>query len=255
VNHDVYVSGGGAADLKPEQFYPVLMRVRINPDLTFVADKLANMPVSRASHAMVALTPNLLYVTGGCNTTGFLASAFEYNIASNAWREVASLNERKTGLTLCPCKGQAIYAFGGLLGTAGPASSLIECLSVSGLTAKTWTVLALKSGKELWSPIVQAGAFALSETNILIFGGIINNAPTQLCFSLNPKTQTLQAHAPLKEPDTFAGSQACFGGGNMHIAGCLHRNLHAYETTPQAWKIKLKLMWDPTALDFKSDTF
>ena len=251
----IYFSGGGApaSESSTEQFYQIMMKVTIKPSMEPVADKLANMNTARANHAMVAVSPKLLYVVGGTNSTGNIASCEEYNIATNKWKEIAPLNEKKKWVSLSPYKGRYLYAFGGSIAET-KATDAVEFLDTT--NPKHWENIKIVSGKELWRSTFFVGAVPVSETCILLFGGIIKDAEKDECMAFNPIKKTMEKRPNLLRADAFYRTKYGMKAEKFAIIGSHDGDLHIFEKTKGKWDFMLKKIWNPAfGLDLKADTF
>jgi len=263
IKNMIYFSGGGApaTDTSPEQFYQIMMRVTIKPTMDTVLDKLSNMNTLRANHAMVAANAKLLYVAGGTNCTGNLTSCEEYNIATNKWREVAQLNEKKKWISVCAFQGRYLYTFGGALNAEAKAKSvkatdMIECLDTTDPTVKLWEIIKITTGKELWKNCFFTGAITISDDSILLFGGIVKEAEKDDCMGFNPNKKTLEKRSSLLRPDAFYRTKPGIKAAKIVIVGSHDGDLHIYDKTKGKWDLMLKKIWNPIfGIDLKSDTF
>eukprot|EP01022_Parablepharisma_sp_SALTPOND_P020935 TRINITY_DN3941_c0_g1_i1.p2 TRINITY_DN3941_c0_g1~~TRINITY_DN3941_c0_g1_i1.p2 ORF type:complete len:331 (+),score=44.40 TRINITY_DN3941_c0_g1_i1:78-1070(+) len=254
----IYFSGGGApaSESSAEQFYQIMMKVTIKPTMDTVADKLANMNTARANHAMAAVGSKFLYAVGGVNSSGNIASCEEYNIETNKWREIAQLNEKKKWVTLCSYKGRYLYAFGGSTNNEAKATDIIEFLDTSNPTAKTWEVIKLTSGKDLWTNCFFVGAVPVSDKCIMLFGGIVKDAEKDNCVGFNPETKAMEKRGNLLRPDAFYRTKYGMKGEKFAIVGSHDGDLHIYDKAQGKWDLMLKTIWNPEyGVELKADTF
>lgn len=258
IGNVIYITGGGveAAKGSPELFFQTTMKVTITPSKDIEADKLANMNTARAYHSMTSLKGKFLYAIGGTNSTGDIASCEEYSIDANKWREIAPLNEKKKFVSVCGYNSQILYAFGGSTGKPPKVSDKIESLDISAAGAKAWELIKLTAGGELWKPAFFLGSYALSESCILVFGGVTNDNPTDNSFFFNPKTKKLEKHGNLLKPDTFYRTKPGSRTGNLSIVGSTEGDLHIFKLAEGKWDLMYKKFWYPAqTFSLKSDTF
>ncbi len=72
------------------------------------------MLTSRSSFGCtVNVHSNEIYVAGGYNNGVPTRKCEAYNVATNTWRELSSLNEEKCAVSLCVLGGRWLYCIGG----------------------------------------------------------------------------------------------------------------------------------------------
>lgn len=259
IKNVIYFSGGGTPS--PELFYQSMMKITISPSMEIVADKLACMGTARANHTMVEVGEKAIYVIGGTNTSGNIASCEEYNIATNKWRDIASLSEKKKWVSVCPYKGRYLYAFNGAINTAEKAVDTVSCntierLDLADTSAKVWSVIKLASGKELWKSCCFAAVVPISETCIMVFGGIVHEATLDDCLGFNPTTNTIERKKNLLRPDAFYRTKYGMKGDKFAIVGSRNGDLHIFEKSKDKWDLMVKSIWNPVqGIVIKYDTF
>lgn len=257
IKRHIYFTGGGLppTEKKGEQFFQYTYRVTILPDLDTKAEKLQNMKVSRASHTCVALTQNLIYVVGGCNSKAEIPSCEEYNIESKTWREIAFLNEKKMWVSVCPVDSRYLYAFGGSSNLKPKESELIEFLDTQDPSKKLWTKVVLTSGKENWKRCFFAGCIQISSEDILLFGGLVDKKEVPEAMKFNYKKCTMAKGQNLAKADAFYRMKPGKTAGEVLCVGSCEEDMHIYNIGAQSWKLIKKDVWNPeTGFDIKADT-
>lgn len=218
IKNFIYFTGGGnpPSEGSPMQFYQITMRMTIMPDMGTVSDKLANMNIPRANHTMEPMGDSKLYVIGGSNSSGYLSSCEEYNIATNKWREIASLNEMKQWVSVCSYKQRYFYAFGGCIIDESKGSPLIEFLDMEDAGAKCWNIVKIVAGGDLLKASYMTGVVSVADDCILIFGGGIGKDFKDTCARFDPMKQTIEKGSSLLKKDNFYRTK--YGISNNTIA-------------------------------------
>lgn len=258
VKNDIYFTGGGLppAGGKPEQFFHNAVKVSILPDMDTTSDKLNSMKVSRANHTIVALTPNLLYVVGGCNSKAEIPSCEEYNVAKKTWREIAYLNEKKMWVSVCGVDGKYLYAFGGSSNLKPKESEMIEYLDSQDAAAKFWTKVTITAGKESWRRSFFIGCLQTSSDEILLFGGLVNQTEVDETSIFNFKKCAMTKGEKLARPDAFYRTKPGRMGNDITIVGSCEGDLHTYNIADKKWGLVKKETWNPeVGFTIKADTF
>lgn len=257
IKNHIYFTGGGLppADGKGEQFFQTALRLIILPGMDTKTEKLPNMKVSRANHTCVALTQNLIYVIGGCNSKAEIPSCEEYNIEKKTWREIAYLNEKKMWVSVCPVDSKFLYVFGGSSNLKPKESEMIEFLDIQDTSKKLWTKVALTSGKENWKRCFFAGCLQISPDDIILFGGLVNKKEVSDTMYFNPKKCTITKGPNLQKADAFYRMKPGKYGNEMLIVGSCEGDLHTYSLTEKKWNLIKKSIWNPEiGFSVKADT-
>ena len=224
-SNNVYLNGGDndhGVYLKSNYLYDEL-RGALLP--------LADMNEARSRHALVSVEgKHLLYAIGGENQKGVLKHCEFYEIAENKWTAGPELHEARCGLSACAL-GNVIYAIGGW---DQDYLATVERLDVSEPGHK-WEVV--KVGKKAGlKPVQIAGAIAISEDEILIFGGYqVNEALTKDTFVLNVKTMNVVKKAEMKEPEAFIASEVKKIGDIVYAFGYEKGGVHIYDIVKDEW--------------------
>ena len=258
IKNTIYFTGGGLplTDYSPEQYFQITMRFTIKPDMDTAVTKLTNMCVARANHAMVVLTPNHLFVAGGTNLTGNLASCEEFTIDKNKWRMVAPLNESKKWISLCAFGKRYLYAFGGVLNSKDSVSDKIECFDVADQTKKVWKIVDVGTGKALWKKRFFSGTLELSPNSIIIFGGIVNDEEVSDCLLFDPTTRAMVVGPKMPAPDAFYRTKHGTSDKFVLIVGGRNGDLHTFNKYTKTWEVTSKIIWNPDyGFAVKADTY
>lgn len=257
VNNQIYFTGGGLppGDKGPDKYYPQTMRVTFQPNFDYMNEKLANMNTARANHTMAYINPTLVYVVGGSNLTGELASCEEYKVSANKWREIATLNEKKMWVSVCNFAGRFLYAFGGSTKSDSSELDSIESLDTSDAAAKKWTLVKLAKGKEMWKKCFFAGCYQIDMDTLLIFGGLGNKSEVEEAYCFFPKHNAISKGPKLMRPDAFSRSKPGIFNNELVVVGTSECDLHVFNIPEKKWRLIKKSAWNPDEqMEIKSAT-
>ncbi len=254
----IYFTGGGmpASDSANEQFYSATFRVSFtkSPAGDIIYDRKASMNVGRANHGMTGVANKFLFVVGGSNESGNLDSCEKYDMVANKWTETAPLSECKRWVTLCTLKDRYIFAFGGV---TDKATEIIERLDTES-ASMGWGTVKLLSGSESWKGCFFVGAQAVSDSRVLLFGGVKNDveAENRQCLEFDSTASTLRAQEGLTMPDAFYLTKGCDTAKCLLIVGNRAEDLYIYDKKTKVWKAMAKMLWNPEhRVEYKADTF
>jgi hypothetical protein len=252
VHNHIYFCGGGFPEGdKSGHYLRTLARVMVQEE-GIVIDRLGDMGTPRASHTVVALDKRKLFVLGGMNNMGLLASCEEYDVASNVWKQIAPLHEKKKIVSACTFCDCYVFVFGGDLNPA--VSSRIELLDTEKPGA-TWQFAKIAAGHELWAPCILQGCIPISDDWIMIFGGLVERAERATTLFYSPHTGTIQPGPNLRQADAFSRAKPLRIGPQIIAVGMMDGDLHVFNTTAKVWDIKKKTNWNPKIrLMYKADT-
>jgi len=258
VGNLIYFTGGGtsASESTPEQFFQITMRITIMPSMEIVIDKLANMLTPRANHAMETINKHYLYVFGGTNSSGYLDSCEEYDIETNNWKAIAKLNEKKKWMSVCAFNNKYLYSFGGCTSDKNEVSKSIECLDTTDSLAKIWEIVKLISGDDLVKSSFFIGTMNISNSYILLFGGINKAEEEDGCMVFDPAKKALEKQKGLLKRDSFYRTKYGVSNKQYAIVGCRGGDLHVYNEETKKWGLMVKKIWNPKyEIAIKADTF
>lgn len=253
----IYFTGGGVppAGSSPAQYFKILYKFTLLPEMKTTTNKLADMNIARANHSMISVTNNSLYVVGGANSEGCISSCEEYLLDKNKWRQIASLNEAKKCVSICKFKSKYLYAFGGLTNDKDASTEKIEMFDTADTTSKLWNIVTLASGAALWKKSVFAGTFELSPNEILLFGGLYNGKEVDYCLTFNPEAKSMTSSGKIQRLDTFYKTKYGISGTQMAIVGSHDGDLHIFDKEKKTWVLMRKVIWNPLTSQIRSDTF
>lgn len=127
---------------------------------------------------------NQIYVCGGNDEYGNKLSVCEkYDLLSNSWTKISSLNQKVSGLYICNFNDKFIFKFGG----ESTQTLLSQIIEIYDIKNNKWSVIQAFTDSNLVPVISRLGAcIQLNEKNIFIFGGYYakNDAGTNQSFIL-----------------------------------------------------------------------
>lgn len=109
--------------------------------------------------------------------------------------------------------------------TESPLDSIerLDCFSQE----QQWEMLEFANKDNQWSPRDTIGSFALSDSELLIFGG--DQGWISDCYSYNPKLNEIERQeCSLKKPEEFFRAQAVHYNDKVFVVGCLDKDVHVY---------------------------
>eukprot|EP00826_Nyctotherus_ovalis_P012085 TRINITY_DN13156_c0_g2_i2.p1 TRINITY_DN13156_c0_g2~~TRINITY_DN13156_c0_g2_i2.p1 ORF type:complete len:304 (-),score=60.63 TRINITY_DN13156_c0_g2_i2:155-1066(-) len=253
--NDLYFTGGGRmTESHGELFMKTAMVVKVKPkDMDTPAEKLAEMIMARTKHSMAIVNGTHLYAVGGLNSIGIITNCEEYEIDKNEWKACASLNEKRMRVSLIAIDPKYLYAFGGEKGKDLNGTKIIECLNTSNKGAKSWTLVALSSGAEVWPEICLSGTFQLTTEDIMIFGGCVGKAEVNSTFIFSIPSKSMRRSENLAYKDIFLMTRPVVYGNDLTVLG--KNEGHRYNLLDKKWSLLKKETLTPIAGFFiKADT-
>jgi hypothetical protein len=253
--NELYFTGGGkSTESHDELFLKTAMRVKVDPkDMDTIPENLPEMTIARTKHSMVVVNSTSIYVVGGLNSNGIIASCEEYEISKSAWKKSASLNEQRMRVSLIAIDPKYIYAFGGERNKELNGSKMIESLDTSDKEAKLWTKVTLTLGTSDWPEIRLSGTFQVSSNDIMIFGGYVGKTEISTTFIFNIPEKVMKKSKDLAQKDVFLMTRPVVDGSDLIVLG--KNDGHRYNLLDNKWSLLKKETLTPIAGFFvKADT-
>jgi len=253
--NDLYFTGGGrSTETNDELFLKTAVKVKVNPkDMDAIPENLIEMTIARTKHSMIVVNGAFIYVVGGLNSNGIIASCEEYQIDKSTWKKSASLNEQRMRISLITIEPRYIYAFGGEVDKKPNGSKTIEYLDTSDKEAKLWTKVTLTSGASDWPEIRLPGTFQISTNDIMIFGGYVGKTEISTTFIFNIPSKTMKKNGDLAQKDVFLMTRPVVDGNDLTVLG--KNDGHRYNLLDKKWSLLRKETLTPIAGFFvKADT-
>ena len=191
---------------------------------------MANMQVARSRHAMVGVEEHsLLYAIGGETATGVTRSSEIYDIKENAWKVGPELNEARCGMASC-IAGKGIYAIGGW------NESYLGSIEMLEIGKDKWETVKLSKKHNALKPVQSPGAVAISENEILIFGGYKEGEElSKDTYIFNIKAGTVEKGKDMAEAEAFISSEVKKIGDKCYAYGYVNGGLHTYDIEKREW--------------------
>jgi N-acetylneuraminic acid mutarotase len=113
-----------------------------------------------------------------------------YDVASDTWTQIASLNTRRNFHTTIAFDNQALYVVAGFNG--GQRTNLIERYDIR--RRQNWDTLNLRIKENTnWICLEGCGLYQISNKHILIFGGFTtSDQKTNHCYLFNTSTNEIE---------------------------------------------------------------
>jgi N-acetylneuraminic acid mutarotase len=136
--------------------------------------EVAPMSDSRSSFGCtVNVHKKEIYVAGGYTKALTTKKCEAYNVDSNEWRPLPSLNEEKCASSLSLLGGHLLYCFGGFNKNEQSQALLLNTIEVCDLNcANEWQTLSMKLPQQ----VCDMGSVPISKNKILLFGGWLKTA-------------------------------------------------------------------------------
>ncbi len=132
----------------------------------------AELANERVAHTIQNVCGEYIYCVGGYNPTlKYLKQCEKFEVRLNRWVALPNMNEHKSQVSMCCLEDRFLYIFGGSI---GPSKWLrtIEMLDLS-RECFGWRLVKYSSPSEpQWTGSYCAGCVAVSDTQVLLFGGM-----------------------------------------------------------------------------------
>lgn len=199
----------------------------------------ANMIESRCCHGIANKKDVDIYVVGGMNESGELATGEVYNIRTNTWNSLPNISEARKNCALCILSDKYLYLIGG-----DTKTSAIEVLNLN--DPKHWETKNIVN-----APIIEkAGAIQIADNQILVFGGKSNGKKVTTCLIYDLPNETVIPKTALPIPASFNKADTRKLDGMIYSSGNIKGQTYMYDSTSNEWtvttrdKFTLKYSWD-----------
>ncbi len=211
----VYITGGVGEEARPlKDAY----RVDVKVDLGAMR-RVSDMLVGRKCHTLLSVSSGQEIVAiGGEDTSRTMADCECYNITSDSWRSIRSLNRGKKYVSACVFNaGGDVYAFGGAYGKE--ADNSIEMLQWPdpNPSKPNWEPVEISTTE---SPAIMCCGVYPRKDDIVLFGGL-----THKIYTFDPKKKRMAecAHslpsAGIRASPRFRYSTQCCDGMMLLLVG------------------------------------
>ena len=204
-------------------------------------DIKASMIIGKMRHRFIHVNVNYIYSVGGRQSGNkYLNDCEIYDIRKDKWELGPKLNEIKMSVSGCYLN-EIVYVFGGSKGTTNISS--IETLKVQNGPSK-WNFLKISNNTKIGKS--DMGCFPLSETQILLFGGIQESIGcTDENYLLDLLKSSIEVRpAKLCKKEWFISNAIYAKGKKIYISGALKLNLNVYDMNTMTWNIITFKEWN-----------
>ena len=188
---------------------------------TLILNRKANMLIPRFGFA-ITYSRDKIYVFGGINGSGVLASCEVFDIASNKWSSIPDLASPTAHANVCNYRDIFIYKFGGYSKDEGH-NTLIERYC---LLNKFWTTVTPQvNGDHFVYPL--SASSIINANEIFVFGGIKEDrAGTNVSFVLTVDKENTNEKKQWYEGITSIGeANLPFADGFWNPQTIIHQNV------------------------------
>ena len=158
-----------------------------------------------------------------------------YDVASDTWTQVASLNTRRNFHTTIAFDNQALYVVAGFNG--GQRTNLIEKYDIR--RRQHWETLNLRIKENTnWICLEGCGLYQISNKHILIFGGFTtSDQKTNHCYLFNTATNDIeQLNCKTRTQSNFYQRQPKVGAdGKLYCVETNSLDLHIFDMNVFEW--------------------
>lgn len=183
----------------------------------------------------------MIYIVGGQlqRTSSATVTCLRYSIKTNRFEEIAILNKKRYGASLCEFNGEYLYAFGGHRPTnPNYSKTSFERIKFSEMRSCTyWEDIEFDVG--ILEPENFLSCISLNSTEIMIFGGQKNNLKYDEVYIYDVDLNILikDEDCPLKQADFFEMKNFIYTSNKKKfiIAGAYY--IHQYDTICRRWTL------------------
>lgn len=146
------------------------------------------------------------------------------------------MNSSRHYHSLCVLESRYIYCIAGRDSlNEAPLETFERVDGFADLEHQKWETLQVVKTDSLWSARDTIGAFALNDSEIIIFGG--DNGWISDTFSLNTRDSAIVrlCDSPLRKPEEFSRSQPVCYNNKFYLVGCLDKDVHVYVPHAKKW--------------------
>ena len=195
------------------------------------------MPRKRSNHSTLYFN-NKLYVVGGIlNESTKIRECECYNVSEKQWELLPSLNSARSSPSLCMYNNRYLYAFRGT-GSNGLNLDSIEFLNIENVT-NGWSIFKPEDPGMSWLPAAGGSSVVISESKILICGGVNNNYMSY-CYFFDPIRKTIFRALDIMKGAVFNTHGTTYENNVILIdwksESTKQFGIHTYEIENNNWK-------------------
>lgn len=197
----------------------------------------APMTLHRRNHGLLLIRNNA-YAIGGYNkSSNILARCEKYNLSTDSWATIPSLNKERNFAACCVFSGRYLYVFGGSATEAAAGLESYEWLDAELLGSWSWREL-IKGSREEMNVGHGGGCVQVDKESIMIFGGLDESRYFDYSAVFSVSTGMMIAtSATLGKKDAFYQRTPAVVDGKIFCVGFLTRSLHVYDIPEQKWSV------------------
>jgi N-acetylneuraminic acid mutarotase len=186
----------------------------------------AKLGTGRRGHAVTALSPQQVLVTGGIPAgTGYpaagLPTAEIFDVDNNTWTATtATMTTARWGHSAVLLKDGTVLVAGGSTSRSGTSLKALATAELYNPAAKTWTA----TGDPMTDPRSGHAAVVLPNGKVLVIGGSVpirrdQDAALAYCELYDPEHRTWTPAATLNEPRSLHQATLLSGGTHVLVTG------------------------------------
>jgi len=235
VSNSIYIIGGKNDNRDTLEYFLDSQR-----DVFLSKDNLIQ---GRCNHALCQINDNVIYCAGGVYGRGVINHCERYVVCLNKWENIPPLNEAKHNGALCTLSSRYVFYIGG--GKIGHQTLLSAIEVLDTFSSGGWEILGIEDLKRRWVPCECVSALAISNSEILIFGGWEKDKRSRSsCFVYNYGTNlmTRAPHKMLKASAFFYRVAPILYDGIIY-AMTPDETIHSYSLKEQKWDVMESSDW------------
>ena len=198
-----------------------------------------DMLFERRAHTLTSVMSehcrSQIYAIGSSLPNESMNKCEVYDIQSDTWSQIPSLNTKRNFHTTLAFQNEALYVVAGFNG--GQRTNLIEKLDLR--RRSNWETLNLKIKENTnWICLEGCGLFSLSKQHILIFGGFTtSDQKTNHCYLFNASTNEIeQLNCRTRTQSNFYQRQPKLGAdGKIYCVETNSLDLHIFDMDNFEW--------------------
>jgi len=234
----VYVVGGCTSKGMPKEENCYLENIiELDPYLAKYEEK-GKMFRKRMCFGCVNQGKNSIIIVGGYNNSGLISTCEKFDLLKRKSVELPQLPENKSNCSLCILDEKFLYCIGGY--STEVESTSIDLLDLSNPESKWKNIINSEIGD--WHGSQNPGVIAISQTQILIFGGKCNGQIVNDSLIFDAHEKLFKKTEEMKDCDTFLGCRPILYKEKVYTFGCHENSLHEFSIKNNSWDIKTSLI-------------
>lgn len=226
----IFLTGGGEPGKATKSCYEFIdERLEQRRDMIF----------ERRAHTLTSVlagrSRSQIYAIGSSLPSESMNKCEVYDVASDTWTQIASLNTRRNFHTTIAFDNSALYVVAGFNG--GQRTNLIEKYDIR--RRQHWETLNLRIKENTnWICLEGCGLYQISNKHILIFGGFTtSDQKTNHCYLFNVSTNEIeQLNCKTRTQSNFYQRQPKVGAdGKLYCVETNSLDLHIFDMNVFEW--------------------